>query len=90
MRAALTTLVLLIGMIDAAQADCLQEVSQFRDSLDEAKPTPQTKAAAKELQKLEAANADEADCVNSLVRAKKLLAAPVPADDRYAKEHHQP
>jgi hypothetical protein len=95
-RATLTTLALLIGTMGAAQAECLAEIGQLREQVDlqnQARPTPQSQAAARELQKLERNDsANEVDCVNTLVKARRMLAAPVPppADDRYAKEHHQP
>ena len=87
-------LMLLVGSIGGAQADCLQEIGQFREQVDspnQAKPTPQMQAALRELRTLERNEAaDEIDCYNALVRARRMLAAPYPppADDRYAKDHH--
>jgi hypothetical protein len=59
------------------------------DSQNQARPTAQSQAAARELQKLERSEtADEIDCVNTLARARRMLASPIPpaADDRYAKD----
>jgi hypothetical protein len=92
MRAAFLTVVFLISVIGAARADCLQDLGQFRvqvDTQNQARPTPQSQAAARELQKLERSEtADEIDCVNTLASARRMLASPMPpaADDRYAKE----
>jgi hypothetical protein len=92
MRLALATVALAIGMAGAAHADCLQEIGQFRAQVDAenaAKPSAQSRAAARELQKLEQSEAaDEIDCYNTLARARIILAAPSPpaADDRYAKD----
>jgi hypothetical protein len=95
MRVAFVAMALVIGAAGAAHADCLQEIGQFRERVDTAnaaKPTPQSQAAARELQKLErSATADEVDCYNTLARARNILAAPLPppADDRYAREQRQ-
>jgi hypothetical protein len=96
MRVGLVIVALLIGTMGAANADCLQEIGQFReqvDAQDQARPTPQSQAAARELQKLEhSESANEVDCYNTLARARKMLASPVTptADDRYANDrHHQ-
>jgi hypothetical protein len=92
MRAAFLTVVFLVGVIGAARADCLEDLGQFREQVDtqnQARPTAQSQAAARELQKLERSEtADEIDCVNTLARARRMLASPMPpaADDRYAKE----
>lgn len=94
MRALCLTLILLASAV-AAKAGCLEEMGQFRervDSQNQTRPTAQSQAAAKELQKLDRDEmADEVDCYNTLARARKILAAPFPppADDRYAKDHHQ-
>ena len=96
MRALCLVLVLLVSSIGAAQADCLQELGKFReqvDSLNQAKPTPQTQAALQELRALEINDmADEIDCYNTLARARTMLTAPYPppADNRYAKDSHHP
>jgi hypothetical protein len=85
---------LLIGTMGAARAECLQEIGQLREQVDsqnQTRSTAQSQAAARELQKLERSeSADEIDCVNTLVKARQILAAPVSptADDRYAKDHH--
>ncbi len=92
MRTALVTMALLLGTLGVANADCLSELGQFREQVDSAnaaKPTAQSQAAARELQKLERSEtADEVDCYNTLARARQMLAAPFPppADDRYARE----
>jgi Mg-chelatase subunit ChlD len=84
--------VIVLALSGAAQAECLQEIGQLRqqvDSQNQTSPTAQSQAAARELQKLERSeSADEIDCVNTLVKAQQILAAPVPptADDRYAKD----
>ena len=96
MRALCVVLILLVNSIGAAQADCLQELGQFREkvnSLNQAKPTPQTQAALRELHALERNDmADEIDCYNTLARAQTMLAAPYlpPADNRYARDSHHP
>lgn len=95
MRLALATVALVIGIGGAAHADCLQEIGQFREQVDAqnaAKPTAQSRAAARELKKLEQSEAaDEIDCYNTLARARIMLAAPTPpaADDRYAKDQQR-
>jgi hypothetical protein len=92
MRAALT-LVFLLSATVAAHADCLQEIGQVREQVDAqniARPTAQSQAAARELQKLERSeSANEIDCVNTLVRARKMLASPAapPNGDRFARDH---
>jgi hypothetical protein len=96
MRAAFITLALLTSAMSAARADCLRDLGQFHELIaaqNQTRPTAQSQAAARELQKLEHnEQADEIDCVNTLVRARHILAAPVPptADDRYARDrqHH--
>jgi hypothetical protein len=95
MRLTLATVALAIGMSGAAHADCLHEIGQFREQVDAqnaAKPSTQSRAAARELQRLEQSEAaDEIDCYNTLARARTMLAAPLPpaADDRYAKDQHR-
>ena len=91
MRVAFLTIALMIGAVGGARADCLQELGQLReqvDTLNAARPTAPSQAAARELQKLERSeSADEVDCYNTLARARRLLATPYPtADDRYAKD----
>ena len=95
MRLIVATVALALGMSGAARADCLQEIGQFRaqvDAQNTAKPSAQSRAAMRELQKLEQSElADEIDCYNTLARAQTMLAAPLPpaADDRYAKDHQR-
>ncbi|HEV2548714.1 MAG TPA: hypothetical protein VGU20_15340 [Stellaceae bacterium] len=92
MRVAVLTIALIIGSLGAARADCLQELGQIReqvDTLNTTRPTAPSQAAARELQKLERSeSADEVDCYNTVARARKILASPLPpvADDRYAKD----
>jgi hypothetical protein len=96
MRTTFITLALLAGTMSAARADCLHDLGQFRERIaaqNQSRPTAQSQAAARQLQKLERnEQADEIDCVNTLVKAQQILAAPVPptADDRYARDrqHH--
>jgi hypothetical protein len=96
MRVAFVAMALVIGAVNAANADCLEELGRVREQVDAvnaAKPTAQSQAAARELQKLEHDEAaDEVDCYNTLARARHALTAPLPppADDRYAREQrHQ-
>jgi hypothetical protein len=91
---ALCLMLILFASAGAAKADCLEDIGQFRQHVElrnQAHPTAQSQAAAKELQKLERDEADEVDCYNVLARARNLLAAPLlpPADDRHAKDRHQ-
>ncbi len=92
---ALCLALILLASAGAAKADCLQEISQFREQVDsqnQTRPTAQSQAAAKELQRLDRSEmADEVDCYNTLARARKILAAPFPpsTDHRYAKDHHE-
>jgi hypothetical protein len=75
MRVGFVIVALFIGTMGAAKADCLQEIGQFReqvDAQDQARPTPQSQAAGRELQKLERSeSANEVDCYNTLARARK-------------------
>lgn len=79
MRAFFLALILLAS-VGAAKAECLQEIGQLReqvDSLNQTRPTAQSQAAARELQKLgRSESADEIDCVNTLVRTRQMLASP--------------
>jgi hypothetical protein len=94
MRAFCLVLIILTSA-NAARADCLHEIGQFREQVDsqnQARPTPQSQAAARELQKLERNDtADEVDCYNTLAKARNILAAPIasPSDDRYARDHRR-
>lgn len=95
MRVAFLTIALMIGAVGGARADCLQELGQLReqvDTMNAARPTAPSQAAARELQKLERSeSADEVDCYNTVARARKILASPLPpvADDRYAKDQQR-
>ena len=88
-------MLILLASAGAAKADCLKDIGNFQEQVDsqnKVRPTDQSQAAAKELQKLERTEmADEVDCYNTLARARKILASPLPppADDRYVKERHQ-
>ena len=92
---ALCLMLVLLASAGAAKADCLEDIGKFREQVDsqnQMRPTAQSQAAAKQLQKLERNEmADEVDCYNTLASARKILASPLPlpADDRYAKERHQ-
>ena len=92
---ALCLVLILLASAGAAKADCLHEISQFREQVDsqnQTRPTAQSQAAARELRKLERDEmADEVDCYNTLARARSILGAPSPpsANDRYAKEHYE-
>jgi hypothetical protein len=94
MRSLFLTLIILASA-SAAKADCLEAIGRFRepvDSQNQMRPTARSRAAAKELQRLERDEmADEVDCYNTLARARKILAAPflAPADDQYAKDNHK-
>ena len=91
----MATVALTLGVGGAAHADCLQDIGQLHEQVDAAnaaQPTAQSRAAARELQKLEQSEAaDEIDCYNTLARARTMLAAPLPpaADDRYAKDQQR-
>jgi hypothetical protein len=91
---ALCLVLILLASAGAAKADCLRDIGQFREQVDsqnQTRPTAQSQAAVRELQRLERSeSADEIDCVNTLVKARQILAAPVPptTDDRYARDHH--
>jgi hypothetical protein len=88
-------LILVLLASGAAKAGCLEEIGQLRqqvDSQNQMRPTAQSQAAAKQLQKLERDDvADEVDCYNTLAKARNILAAPFPppADDHYAKDHRR-
>src|SRR5215471_9127275 len=86
---------ILFVVTGGCSATCLQDIGQLREQVDaqnQTRPTAQSQAATKELQKLERAEqADEIDCFNTLARARQILASPVPpTTDRYARDrHHQ-
>ena len=92
---ALIVVVIVLASATAAKADCLEDLGRFHEQVDsqnQQRPTAQSQAAARELQKLEHDEAaDEIDCYNTLARARKILAAPFPAaaDDQYAKDHRR-
>lgn len=89
---ALCAALIVLGSASAAKAECLQEIGQLREQVDsqnQTRPTAQSQAAARVLQKLERSeSADEIDCVNTLVKSRQILAAPVAptGNDRYAKD----
>jgi len=92
---ALCLALILLASAGIAKADCLHDIGQFREQVDSqnrTRPTAQSQAAARELQKLERSeSADEIDCYNTLARARQILASPIapPNDDHYARERHQ-
>ena len=89
---ALCLALIVLGSAGAAKADCLHDIGQFHEQVEsqnQTRPTAQSRAAARELQKLERSeSADEIDCVNTLVKARQMLASPVAptGSDRYAKD----
>jgi len=92
---ALCLVLIILTSAGSAKADCLHEIGQFHEQVDsqsQARPTPQSQAAARELQKLERNDqADEVDCYNTLAKARTILAAPAapPSDDRFARDHRR-
>lgn len=66
----------------AARARCADDLAALQARVDRAqrmKPTAQTAAAAKVLQKFNAGDAeDEIDCYNAVARARRALAAAAP------------
>jgi hypothetical protein len=84
---ALLGLALIIIATGLAQARCVDEAKELGERVNreqKLKPTPQTAAAAKELQKLNLnpkpgadtkPRMDEVDCYNTLTRAKRALTA---------------
>jgi hypothetical protein len=95
MRVVFMTLTLMTCTMSAARADCLRDLGPFHEQVaaeNQTRPTAQSQAAVRELQKLEHnEQADEIDCVNTLVRARQILEAPAPptANDRYAGDRHR-
>jgi hypothetical protein len=72
-------MLLLAASVGVAHSDCIKEIDEFRERLNEATPTPQTAAAERELEKLDHnERADEIDCFNALTRARRALAASAP------------
>jgi hypothetical protein len=82
MRAVLLAMALLSAGTGAARASCADETKEFKERVErqyKLKPTPQSAAAAKELQKLDRPyQVDEVECYNTLARARRALAAPPP------------
>ena len=86
-ESALLGLALLIAATGLAQAKCVDEAKDFTERVkreQKLKPTPQTAAAAKELQKLDLnprpgvdtkPRMDEVDCYNTLARARRAFSA---------------
>jgi hypothetical protein len=62
-----------------AQADCLREVEVFREHVDALKPTPETEAATRELERIDRAEVgSEAECYSVLDRARSVLFVQLP------------
>jgi hypothetical protein len=82
MRCLYLAVLLLLMSAGGAAARCADDVAAFQVRLDreKARPTPQTEAARKALQQAQKDLSDhaEVDCLNSLARARKALAAPTP------------
>jgi hypothetical protein len=88
MRVASIVLLALIASATAAQATCQDDLKDVRLKVERAQRThwsPQTAAAAKELQRYDdsPASADKADdsaCYNTIARVERALTAPPPAN----------
>ncbi|HUJ99119.1 MAG TPA: hypothetical protein VLV85_12790 [Stellaceae bacterium] len=88
MRVASIVLLALIASATAAQATCQDDLKDVRLKVDRAQRThwsPQTAAAAKELQRYDdsPASADMADdsaCYNTIARVERALNAPPPVN----------
>jgi hypothetical protein len=76
---ALCLMLILLASAGAAKADCLEETGRLRqqvDSQNQMRPTAQSQAAARELQKLDRADmADEVDCQNTKYFGRTLSSA---------------
>jgi hypothetical protein len=88
MRVASIVLLVLIASATAAWASCEDDMKDVRLKVERAQEThwsPQTAAAAKELQRYDdsPASADKADdsaCYNTIARVEQALKAPPPVD----------
>jgi hypothetical protein len=60
--------------VGVAHADCLREVEVFREHVDSLKPTRATAAAARELERIDQADAEsEVQCYDVLAHARDVL-----------------
>ena len=76
MRAIILTMSFVALSFGEAQADCLREVEVFREHVDALKPTPETEAAARELERIDRDEVrSEARCYSVLDRARSALFA---------------
>lgn len=87
MRAIILTMSVLALSLGEAQADCLREVEAFREHVDALKPTPETEAATRELDRIDRAEeGSEAGCYSALDRARSALFVQLPlAEPVHAK-----
>jgi hypothetical protein len=86
-RAIILTLSLLAVSFGEAEADCLREVELFREHVDALKPTPETEAATKELERIDRTElGTERECYSVLDRARSALFIQPPiAEPTHAK-----
>ena len=60
--------------VSAAQADCLRDVEIFREHVDSLKPTKQTAAASRELERIDQGEVEnEVQCYDVLAHAREAL-----------------
>ena len=87
MRAIILTMSFLALSFGDAQADCLREVEAFREHVDALKPTPETEAATRELERIEWTDVrNEEGCYSVLDRARSALFVELPhAEPTHAK-----
>ncbi|HEV2545933.1 MAG TPA: hypothetical protein VGU20_01210 [Stellaceae bacterium] len=79
MRAIILIVSFLTFSFGEAQADCLREVEVFREHVDALKPTPETEAATRELERIDWAEVrSEAGCYSVLDRARSALFVQLP------------
>jgi len=78
---ALCLALILLASAGIAKADCLHDIGQFHEQVDSrnrTRPTAQSQAAARELQKLERSeSADEIDCYNTLAGRDRFWRHPL-------------
>jgi hypothetical protein len=78
-RAIVLTISFLTFLFGAAQADCLREVEAFREHVDSLKPTGETEAATRELERIDGAEVgNEVECYSVLDRAHSALFVQLP------------
>jgi hypothetical protein len=89
-RAIILTMLFLTFSCGAAQADCLREVEVFREHVDALKPTLETEAATRELERIDRAELGTvAECYSALDRARSALFVQLPlAEPMQAKAKH--